>query len=112
MEANNLYETIKNDPNLKRYQELEKLFNSNKAIQTQMYRLKQLQKQLVNAKHIEKHKLTDKLESEYQMLLQNLYEIPLMEEYLELQAYFNEVMKSITDVLENEINAGFNEGNT
>lgn len=98
-----ILKTIENDPKVKRYKELEKYINENKLINEKLNELKDLQKELVHAKSLEKGKKYNDVLTKYNLLLKELEEIPLLLEYLDLQAdinfYLQNISKTINDAL-------------
>ncbi len=58
-------------------------------------------------KHIDKKNLYEAIKKQYEEMLENLYDIPLLEEYLELQQYFNELLHMVSETIENELNSDF-----
>lgn len=99
-----LLSLIENDENVKRYQLLEVIVNQDANIKKDLAQLKKLQKELVNAKHLGKTNLTQKLEADYQRLIDAFNEHPLVLEYLELQDYCNQLINNIKNIIETAIN--------
>ena len=95
---------LQNDKNLEEYQRLETLINENKTIKMTMNNLKNIQKQMINANKIEKNNAYLQLEETYQKMLSEIMEFPLMGQYLELQNYFNEILKQTSEIIENSLN--------
>ena len=103
-EKEKFIQMLQNDKNLEEYQRLETLINENKTIKSTMIQLKNIQKQMINANKIEKTNAYLQLEADYQKMLSEITEYPLMEQYLELQKYFNEILKETAEIIGNSLN--------
>jgi len=99
-----LLNQIKADPNVKRYQVIEPIINKNPHLKGLLAKLKHTQQQLVNAKHLKKTQLIISLEEQYQTILNEINDTPLIQEYLDLQTYINQLLTTITNILETTIN--------
>ncbi|MBN2299855.1 MAG: YlbF family regulator [Acholeplasmataceae bacterium] len=106
-EKDKLIRMILENEDVIRYKKIEKIINNDKKLKTQMSQLKAIQKQLINAKQIEKKQAIIELESRYQMLLKEIEETPLMSDYLALQGDINEMLHSIQDIIEAGIEKDF-----
>lgn len=91
---------IASNPSIKRYQAIEKLINENKTLKQKMNQLKAVQKQLVNAKHIDKKEAVATYEQTYQQLYEEIQNFPLMSEYLDLQEEINDMLQAVADIIE------------
>jgi cell fate (sporulation/competence/biofilm development) regulator YmcA (YheA/YmcA/DUF963 family) len=98
---------LKENEDIKRYQRLEKLINSNKELKSKMGELKSIQKQLVNAKHIGKTQAIESFQNRYDELYQSLLDYPLMSDYMALQSDINELLQSIVAIIEEGIEKDF-----
>ena len=101
-EFHQLLEYYKDQPLVKRYQELEKIIHQDQVLLHSYEKLKELQKQLVNAKT--KNQATQKIEKAYNIKYQELLMHPLMGEYLELIESINSDLQMIQDIITSEIN--------
>lgn len=99
-----LINLIKEEANLSRYQQLEMLINQDINLKTLISKLKVLQKERVNAKYLNKSNLIKALDSDYDNLINQIEQIPLLTEYLELQDFFNNLIQEVQKILETEIN--------
>ncbi len=99
---------VKNDESIKRYQAIEKVINGNEILKTKINQLKTIQKQLVNAKEIEKQKSIDHFQKQYDELLEEIETYPLMSDYLALQSDINEMIQSVAEIIEDGINKELN----
>lgn len=106
-EVNNIIELIKSDPKYNRFHEISLLINNDKKIKIKLSKIKNIQKELVNVIHLEKNNAIKALQREYESLMDELLEIPLLNEYLDLVNYYNDLILTIKDIIEGEINDYF-----
>lgn len=99
-----LIEKINKDETIKRYRELEKIINENKNLKIKLNALKQLQKQLINVKKIDKKAAVIEVQKQYDDAYEEIQSYPLMTEYLNLQEEINDCVQYIVKVLEKGIN--------
>lgn len=99
-----LIEIIKSDPNYNYYQELELKINESKEIKDKINNLKKLQQEIVLAKEVGKVNLLSKLNEKYELMLQEIELIPGLLDYLELQQYYNELIQTVKDAVEDAAN--------
>jgi len=99
-EKEKLIQMILENDEIKRYKRIEKLINSNKELKAKIGELKQIQKQLVNAKEINKIEAVKAFEARYQARLEEVESYPLMSDYLALQSDINEMLQAIQDILQ------------
>ena len=99
-----LIEIIKSDPNYNYYQELELKINQSQEIKQKINNLKNLQQEIVLAKEVGKVNLLSKLNEKYELMLQEIELIPGLLDYLELQQYYNELIQTVKDAIENAAN--------
>jgi cell fate (sporulation/competence/biofilm development) regulator YmcA (YheA/YmcA/DUF963 family) len=92
-------ELLTSDPNIIRYRQLEELINNDSVIKQHFAKLKNLQKQITNAKHFNKVNLVKSLEEQYQLVYIELSENGFFNEYLDLQSYCNEVLLQMRTIL-------------
>jgi cell fate (sporulation/competence/biofilm development) regulator YmcA (YheA/YmcA/DUF963 family) len=102
-ERDKLIEMIKESDTIKRYQRLETRINSNEAIKSRMHELKKLQKQMVNARELEKPRAFKDFKARYDALKHEIETYPLMSEYFDLQTEINDAIQHIVDAIEREI---------
>ncbi|MFA6800500.1 MAG: YlbF family regulator [Acholeplasmataceae bacterium] len=103
-EKEKLLELLKSDEQIKRYKQIEKVMNNDIKIKTKINQLKTIQKQLINAKEIQKTQAIKKFQLAYDILLQEIESYPLMAEYLELQDVINHMLKEVVQIIEDKIN--------
>lgn len=100
---NELIELISNQEAVIRYKEIEKAMSQNEYIKNKIETFKNLQKRIViyEAKHQDVPK---EIIQRYDKLYQELIDIPIYNEYLMLQREINEILQTITAIIEEEIN--------
>lgn len=103
-EKQKLIEMIKNNEQIQRYKAIEKVINDNQDLKNKINQLKTVQKQLVNAKEIQKEKAIIHFQEIYDSLLEEIESYPLMSDYLALQGDINEMIQAIAEILEDGIN--------
>ncbi len=99
-EADKLLKMIEDDPVVKRYRQIEEKMNASKDIKQQINRLKSVQKQLINARHIGKVEAIKQFEKDYDERLRQIEDFPLMAEYLQLQTEINDMLQSVIQIIE------------
>lgn len=106
-EKDKLIEMIETHPDIIRYKKIEKLINEHQELKDKFNELKAIQKQLVNAKQIQKKEAILHFEKQYQELLDIIENYPLMSEYLALQNDINDMLQEITKIIEEGIEEDF-----
>jgi cell fate (sporulation/competence/biofilm development) regulator YmcA (YheA/YmcA/DUF963 family) len=107
-EKQKLIEMIKQSEQIQRYKAIEKVINDNQDLKDKINQLKTVQKQLVNAKEIQKEKAIIHFQEIYDSLLEEIEGYPLMSDYLALQGDINEMIQAIAEILEDGINNELN----
>lgn len=107
-EKQKIIEMIKNSEEIKRYKAIEKVMNENQDLKQKINQLKTVQKQLVNAKEIQKEKSVEHFQKLYDDLLDEIEAYPLMSDYLALQGDINEMIQAIAEIIEDGINNELN----
>ena len=90
---------------LKSYQKFESIINNDKELKRRFSEMKAIQKQLVNAKTIQKPKALDQFQTAYDEIRQSIETDPMIETYLDLQQELNDLLIEIKEIIENEINS-------
>ncbi len=103
-EKENLLKLIEENESVQRYKQIEKVINKDKTLKLKINQLKSVQKQLINAKEINKAQAIKKFQEEHDQLLEEIESFPLMAEYLELQDEINQMLKTVVEIIENRIN--------
>ena len=103
----NRIDEIKNElldmPEVIRFKELEGYINKNERINTLFSQVKEKQKQMINAKEFNQHNQYNIYNKEYNDLLNELYNLPFVEEYLELVDIINQKLGSLSFLIEKEL---------
>ncbi|MCD4826423.1 MAG: YlbF family regulator [Acholeplasmataceae bacterium] len=107
-EKEKLIEMIKNNESIKRYQAIENVLNKNEDLKLKINQLKSIQKQLINAKEVQKQKTIEHFQMLYDQLLEEIQGYPLMSDYLALQGDINDMIQQITQIIEDGINKELN----
>ncbi len=103
-EIDKLLELIEHDPVVIRYREIEEKMNKSKDVKRQIAKLKAVQKQLINARHIGKTEAIKQFEKDYDERLSQIEDFPLMAEYLTLQTEINDMLQSVLQIIEDGLN--------
>lgn len=103
-EAKALMDSICETKEAKRIQELEAYIDSNIKINTLFSTMKELQKQMVNAKHLEMDNTYITYKQEYNKVMEEILSYPFMEEYFDLLENLNSTLAMVCKTIEDEIN--------
>ena len=85
---------------VKRIKELEPYIKNNKEINDKFIELKDIQKKMINAKEFNQINIYHELKKEYDKKKNELFDLPFVEEYLELVDIVNNMLNDLS----NEIN--------
>ena len=85
---------------VKRIKELEPYIKNNKEINDKFIELKDIQKKMINAKEFNQINIYYELKKEYDKKKNELFDLPFVEEYLELVDIVNNMLNDLS----NEIN--------
>src|SRR5699024_6982120 len=77
--------------------------NSNKKIQKKIADLKTLQKQAVNLQAYEKEEALKKVDAEIDRLQKEIDEIPIVQEFQEVQTTVNNILQLVTKTIAREV---------
>ncbi len=103
-----LIESINDLPEVKRLKELDNYINNNKAINDKLNEMRAIQKKMVNAKEFDQMNQYIEYKKEYDGIIKELYDLPFVEEYMELLDYVNNILGNIKDRIESEIDNKIN----
>lgn len=106
-EREKLIQMVLENESIARYKRIEQLINDNKELKNKIGELKNIQKQLVNAKEIGKTEAISTFQKRYDSLLESIEEYPLMSDYLALQSEINEMLQTIVSIIEDGIEKDF-----
>ena len=105
---NKLLDYFNNIPEVIRLKELKNYIESNEKIINKFDEIKNIQKQIVNAREFNQINQLKVYEDEYKRLNQELLDIPFVEEYLELMNYVDQMIKSFVKEVEYQIDKKIN----
>ncbi len=106
-EKEKMIQMILENESIARYRRIEQLINDNKELKGKIGELKNIQKQLVNAKEIGKTEAVQSFQKRYDDLLESIEEYPLMSDYLALQSDINEMLQTVVSIIEDGIEKDF-----
>ncbi len=98
-----IMEYFKNLPEVKRIKELEHYIDTNKEIKEKFEEIKVIQKELVNAKESRQFVRMKEYEQKWNRGIEELKELPFVEEYLELVEIINQKWNQFIFLIENGI---------
>lgn len=102
-EARKLANMLSNIEEIDRFKAVEVKINSNKKVQDLISRIKILQKQAVNLQAYEKAEALKKVEAEIDRLQAEIDEIPVVQEFKEIQVIVNDVLQLVTGTIAREV---------
>lgn len=106
-EKEKLIQMIEEDEEIQRYKRIEQAINQNRELKAKFNELKNVQKQLVNARHIGKKEAIDAFQTRYDALYEAIEAYPLMSDYLALQSDINDMIQSIVGIIEEGLEKDF-----
>jgi len=98
-----LLQLIRDDAQVRRFQELERVIDQNESLQTKYKILLDAQKDMVQAE-VKKLPRYESSKNRYESLREELLDHPLMGEYLDLLEAINNDLSLIRTIIEEEIN--------
>ncbi|HLS61337.1 MAG TPA: YlbF family regulator [Virgibacillus sp.] len=102
-EAKKLANMLSNIEEIDRFKEVEVKINNNKKVQDLISRIKILQKQAVNLQAYEKAAALKKVEEEIDRLQAEIDDIPVVQEFKEIQVIVNDVLQLVTGTIAREV---------
>ncbi|MGM8366454.1 RicAFT regulatory complex protein RicA family protein [Virgibacillus sp. W0181] len=102
-EAKNLAEMLASTEEIDRFKQVEAKINENKKVQQLISRIKTLQKQAVNFQAYEKTEALKKVEKEIDDLQNEIDEIPVVQEFKEIQTVVNDVLQLVSGTIAREV---------
>jgi len=101
--ARELADLIAQSEEVNFYRRAEQQIKRSQKVQSLIAQIKRKQKELVHAKHLQKHQLAAQLEEELERLQDELDEIPIVAEFKESQLEINDLLQLVTNVIANSI---------
>jgi cell fate (sporulation/competence/biofilm development) regulator YmcA (YheA/YmcA/DUF963 family) len=101
-----LIKILKDDEEIRRFQELEKVIDQDSNIKHEYQQLLDYQKDMVQ-KQYKKSKLYPEAKKKYDQAFASILSYPVMEEYLDLLEQINADLHLIQSIIETEINIDF-----
>lgn len=101
-----LIDLIKNDKQIRRFQELEAIIDHNILIKTEYIKLLELQKVMVK-REFEKSNMVTAAKQKYDLQLEKVIGFPFVEEYLELLDEVKSDIVFLSSIIEKEIALDF-----
>lgn len=105
---NEIIDFFNNLEEVKRLKELEPYIKNNPEISSKFGKLKDIQKKMVAAKEFDQINQYNAYKREYDCLKKELFDLPFVEEYLELVDYVNNLLKNLAEeinyLIDKEIN--------
>ena len=101
-----LINLLKDDQEIRRFQELEKVIDQDENIKKEYHQLLNLQKDMVQ-KEFKKSNKYQEAKTKYDQAFQKILTYPIMEEYLDLLEQINSDLNLIQTIIEEEINIDF-----
>ncbi|MGM9969106.1 MAG: YlbF family regulator [Anaeroplasma sp.] len=95
-------------PEVKRIHELENYIDNNQRINSIFNKLKQLQVQMVNSKEYNQINQYKNQLDEYNKLKEELFDLPFVEEYLELLNIVDNILLDMTGYIEDNLDKRIN----
>src|SRR5690625_722509 len=102
-EAKQLAEMLSSTEEIERFKQLEAKINANVKVQDYISRIKKLQKQAVNLQAYEKEEALKKIEIEIDDLQDELDDMPIVQDFKEVQGVVNEVLQLVSGTIAREV---------
>lgn len=102
-QAKHLAEMLANTEEIDRFKQVEAKINENEKVQRLIARIKRLQKQAVNLQAYEKKEALKKVEDELEEVQDRLDEIPVVQEFKEIQGIVNDVLQLVSGTIAREV---------
>lgn len=102
-EARKLASMLSRTEEIERFKQVEAKINNNHKVQQLISRIKTLQKQAVNFQAYEKREALDKVEAEIDRLQAEIDDIPVVQEFKEIQIVVNDILQLVTGTIAREV---------
>lgn len=102
-EAKELAAMLANTEEIERFKQVEAKINANEKVQRLIKRIKTLQKSAVNLQAYEKTEALKKVEAEIDSCQEELDNIPIVQEFQEIQMIVNDVLQLVSGTIAREV---------
>lgn len=102
-EARSLANMLAHTEEIERFKQVEAKINGNKKVQQLISRIKTLQKQAVNFQAYEKKEALNKVEAEIDRLQDEIDDIPVVQEFKEIQIVVNDILQLVSGTIAREV---------
>lgn len=102
-EAKELAVMLANTEEIDRFKQVEAKINNNQKVQQLISRIKTLQKQAVNYQAYEKTEALNKVEADIDRLQAEIDDIPVVQEFKEIQIVVNDILQLVTGTIAREV---------
>lgn len=102
-EAKKLATMLANTEEIDRFKQVEAKINDNQKVQKLISSIKILQKQAVNLQAYEKKEALEKVEAEIDRLQAEIDDIPVVQEFKEIQVVVNDILQLVTGTIAREV---------
>lgn len=109
-EAKKLAAMLANTEEIERFKQVEAKINANEKVQKLISNIKILQKQAVNFQAYEKKEALEKVEAEIDRLQAEIDDIPVVQEFKEIQVVVNDILQLVTGTIAREVTNSVIEG--
>jgi cell fate (sporulation/competence/biofilm development) regulator YmcA (YheA/YmcA/DUF963 family) len=103
LKINELMTLLSNEEAIKRYKSIEKALFTNDYVKNKIENFRKLQKRMAIYES-KTQKIPLEIQERYELLFNELQDIPIYNEYITLQAELNDLIQLITNIIETEIN--------
>ena len=94
-----LAEKLQHLEEVQRFQEAERQIEQSETVNAYIEQIKHKQKELVHAKHYQKHHYRKRLEKELEILNHEFEQLPIVREYQQIQVSVNGLLQLIQNIL-------------
>jgi len=102
-EAKNLAAMLAKTEEIERFKVLEAKINQNEKVQRLIAQIKRLQKQAVNLQAYDKKEAVKKIDEKIDRIQDELDEIPIVQEFKEIQLVVNDVLQLVSSTIAREV---------
>jgi|SRR5690625_3520079 len=102
-ETKKLASMLANTEEIERFKKIEAKINENEKVQGLISRIKSLQKQAVNLQAYQKTEALKKVDAEIDKIQDELDNIPIVQEFKEIQVVVNDVLQLVSGTIAREV---------